>query len=360
MLEIVQKFEPDLIIQGTIYSDALSIGESLGIKVIRTLLWPAIPTDEFPLLTHRAYVIHGAWGKAVQAVENRRDTYLDSILRWEKNIEAINQRRQEIFGLFPLTMEELIDQYDQIPSLVGYSSQYLPVASDWKNAHYTGFWKDLENDCDEKRIDPHLKEFIESGSTPVYIGFGSMINDWIGRDSRFITEMLIRALMTSKQRGVVLYGMAKLSLELLTPENTKSYYELIDYAKKNILFIVAVPHSWLFPRCSVIIHHGGIGTTTTSILSGRPNIIMPVFFDQPIISHGVEKIKAGIKLPNLAGCTYEMIAQAIDTCLTDPSIIAGIKTASDKIMEECKNSLSIATKTIEFLCANYKWPWEIK
>lgn len=29
----------------------------------------------------------------------------------------------------------------------------------------------------------------------------------------------------------------------------------------NVLFLSEAPHDWLFPKCSVIIHHGGSGTT---------------------------------------------------------------------------------------------------
>ena len=41
-----------------------------------------------------------------------------------------------------------------------------------------------------------------------------------------------------------------------------------------------LPHPWLFPRCSVVLHHGGAGTAASALLARRPQIISPVMFDQ--------------------------------------------------------------------------------
>ena len=33
-----------------------------------------------------------------------------------------------------------------------------------------------------------------------------------------------------------------------------------------------VSHSWLFPKCSVAIHHGGAGTVSSAIIAGIPQV----------------------------------------------------------------------------------------
>lgn len=48
----------------------------------------------------------------------------------------------------------------------------------------------------------------------------------------------------------------------------------------NFFVVRETPHTWLFPRCAVIIHHGGAGTTHTSALSGVPSIVLPFGADQ--------------------------------------------------------------------------------
>ena len=33
-----------------------------------------------------------------------------------------------------------------------------------------------------------------------------------------------------------------------------------------------VSHSWLFPKCVAVIHHGGAGTVSSAILAGVPQV----------------------------------------------------------------------------------------
>ncbi|KAL2651411.1 hypothetical protein R1flu_019539 [Riccia fluitans] len=45
-------------------------------------------------------------------------------------------------------------------------------------------------------------------------------------------------------------------------------------------FSQPVSHNWLFPHLSVIIHHGGSGTTAAALRSGIPQVICPFLLDQ--------------------------------------------------------------------------------
>ncbi|MGH8088726.1 MAG: glycosyltransferase, partial [Stenotrophomonas sp.] len=40
------------------------------------------------------------------------------------------------------------------------------------------------------------------------------------------------------------------------------------------------PHEALFPRCSIVIHHGGSGTTHSACRAGVPSLVMPFAADQ--------------------------------------------------------------------------------
>jgi UDP:flavonoid glycosyltransferase YjiC (YdhE family) len=48
----------------------------------------------------------------------------------------------------------------------------------------------------------------------------------------------------------------------------------------NMFVIDSIPHSWLFPRTSVVIHHAGAGTTHSAACAGVPSIALPVAVDQ--------------------------------------------------------------------------------
>jgi UDP:flavonoid glycosyltransferase YjiC (YdhE family) len=41
------------------------------------------------------------------------------------------------------------------------------------------------------------------------------------------------------------------------------------------------PYSKLFPRASLIVHQGGVGTTAQAMQAGRPMLVMPYSHDQP-------------------------------------------------------------------------------
>jgi len=65
---------------------------------------------------------------------------------------------------------------------------------------------------------------------------------------------------------------------------------------KSITVIGPCPHGDLFPQASMIIHHGGAGTTTSAFLAGRPQIIIPHFADQPYWARTVKALHCGAQL----------------------------------------------------------------
>jgi UDP:flavonoid glycosyltransferase YjiC (YdhE family) len=50
------------------------------------------------------------------------------------------------------------------------------------------------------------------------------------------------------------------------------------------------PYSRLFPRASVIIHQGGVGTTAQALRSGKPMLVMPYSHDQPDNARRVRRL----------------------------------------------------------------------
>ena len=100
----------------------------------------------------------------------------------------------------------------------------------------------------------------------------------IGTSSKFMTLLCLRALRLTGLRGVCCAGWSEMSLDLVDGEPDAE--ELKSYSQKNALFVKYAQHGSLFPRCCVIVHHGGTGTTNASLTSGVPTVILPVCFDQ--------------------------------------------------------------------------------
>jgi UDP:flavonoid glycosyltransferase YjiC (YdhE family) len=58
-----------------------------------------------------------------------------------------------------------------------------------------------------------------------------------------------------------------------------------------------MPHDWLFPQMSTIVHHGGAGTTHTAARAGVPSIVLPFAADQFFWAKRLEA--AGVAPPML-------------------------------------------------------------
>jgi UDP:flavonoid glycosyltransferase YjiC (YdhE family) len=86
--------------------------------------------------------------------------------------------------------------------------------------------------------------------------------------------MIYEAATLSGKRVLLSSGWAKLGLDVLN--------------KPDSVFILGnCPHSWLFPLCCAVVHHGGAGTTAAGLRAALPTLVVcqPMIFPQvPLIS----------------------------------------------------------------------------
>jgi len=176
------------------------------------------------------------------------------------------------------------------PLLCAYSPIILPRPSDWdEHVHVTGYFF-----LDEENYQPpdELKDFLSSGEAPVCISFSSMVN----REAERVTHEAMHAINKITHRAVFLKGW-------------NGYRP--EHVPDNILFLDAVPHQWLFPRCKTIVHHGGAGTTGAGLRAGVPNIVVPHTADQPFWGKRVNVIGAGPRPIPVQRLNAERLASAI-------------------------------------------------
>eukprot|EP00884_Botryococcus_braunii_P002968 jgi/Botrbrau1/12672/Bobra.67_1s0036.1 len=122
-----------------------------------------------------------------------------------------------------------------------------------------------------------LLDFLAAEEPPVYIGFGSLVVDHPHR----LTKKIYKALEETGMRGIISKGWGNLGSIPGVP------------VPPNIFLVDNVPHDWLFPRCSAVVHHGGAGTTAAGLLAGCPTTIVPFFGDQPFWGEAVRRAGAG-------------------------------------------------------------------
>ena len=81
-------------------------------------------------------------------------------------------------------------------------------------------------------------------------------------------------------------------------------------SSKDLLYLKTGPHDWLLPRCKLVIHHGGAGTTVAGMRAGIPNIVLPFMGDQPFWGERVQAIGAGPKPIRIKDLSVEKLSQA--------------------------------------------------
>jgi vancomycin aglycone glucosyltransferase len=136
-----------------------------------------------------------------------------------------------------------------------------PILAPWPGSPYldvvqTGAWF-LP---DERPLPADLIAFLDAGTPPVYVGFGSVrVPDGIAR-------VAIEAIRAQGRRAIVGRGWA----------------ELAQTDDRDDCFVVGeVNHQALFSRVAAVVHHGGAGTTTTAAKAGAAQVVVPQIADQP-------------------------------------------------------------------------------
>jgi sterol 3beta-glucosyltransferase len=234
---------------------------------------------------------------------NRLTHWLTEAGFWTFMASGLNLARRESMSLPTVSRTAILRRATETTclTLLAYSPLIAPRPRDWAaNARVTGYWfLDRERAWQPPQ---ELADFLASGPPPVYVSFGSNL---AGRDPDGVTRLIVTALRKAGGRGVLSSGWGDLG-NIDLPE--------------TVLKIGPVPHEWLFPRTSAVVHHGGAGTTAAALRAGVPSVVVPFFGDQRFWAsrvHALGAAPAPIPRPRL---TADRLADAIRTVVCSPSM----------------------------------------
>jgi UDP:flavonoid glycosyltransferase YjiC (YdhE family) len=288
----------------------LALSEKLNIPFIQAYYYPFTPTRVFPnALVPLPKMQLPGW-------VNKLSHLIAQQMFWQNFRGADKKARRTILEMKPAPFfgpfRTLQDQKQTI--LYGYSPEVLPVPEDWGSSiHVTGYWF-MEPETDwEPPVD--LVNFLQAGPAPVYIGFGSMVNN----KPEETTALVLKALQRCGQRGVLSAGWGGLKKEDL-PE--------------TVIMIDSIPFSWLFPQMAAVVHHGGAGTTSIGLWSGVPSIVTPFMGDQPFWGQRVYDLGVGPKPIPRRQLTAERLAEAIRIAVSDQEMHEKAARLGERIRKE--------------------------
>ncbi len=180
--------------------------------------------------------------------------------KWPEPIYAL---RREL-GL-PRGRNPLFDAKHSPHLVLALFSRMLGVEQrDWPaNTLITGFCF-YDADGGNSALPEELEQFLGAGEPPVVFTLGSAAVLAAGR----FYEYSARAAMRMGIRAVLLIG---------ADERNRPPMPLPD----SICVTPYAPYSALFPRVSMVVHQGGVGTTAQCLRAGKPMLIMPYSHDQP-------------------------------------------------------------------------------
>ena len=312
----------ELIIGGTLMHNAAAImSEKLEIPFMMANVNPInVETGAFPHFLTSQRILPFSF--------LNRLTYKLAFKSWNKQlIVQINEWRKDI-GLAPAKTNVFLQfKKLKVPILHGYSHYLLERPIDWdSHIAVTGVWKLNTKHAPAEPQNEEFVNWLKEGRPPIYFGFGSMpiLNpkEMFQMINEICDEMGLRAIINA--------GWSKF-------DEGNSGLNNSVYLIKNANF------EWLFPRCSIVVHHGGVGTTHLGIEAGVPTIICSIFFDNPLWGEQIKRLKIGTHI-RFKDLSKKRIIKAIKQLQNDKIKETSMQIGRKMIAE---NGLKTAIELIE-------------
>ena len=268
----------------------------------------AAPLNPLALWVNR--LIHPLWKKAMRA--------------WAPQVDNLRAER----GLPRMKMNPLLEGQMEAKVSIGlYPSVMGKVQPDFpRNAHIVGFAQYDRNAAVAAPLPPELEKFLASGPPPLVFTLGSFAaynpGDFYEESKRAARQLGMRS---------VLVGRAA------------------DAAQEGGDFIACgyASYSALFPWAAAIVHHAGIGTLGQALVSGRPQLSVPVLQDQPDNAWRLQRLGVGKVIPR-GRYARKTAVRALKAILASETIVRRAEEVAVSVRSE--DGAAAAARIIGELC----------
>ncbi|MEM7791323.1 MAG: glycosyltransferase [Verrucomicrobiota bacterium] len=258
----------DLFVSSYVFASLCRLAENRGIPTAVTTFAhnavpsPSYPPDGVPRLLPFPSFIRQPWNSLAWKIADR-------IFCWQ--INQVVGEATEKYGI-GRTESFLLEPADKV--IVTVSPGLFEPRRLWSERFkFTGYlrWQAAEDPA----LDDYLKDFCREEKVPI-LTFGSVTFD----EARKVMTRFMRNWPKGK-KIIIQSGWAGLTIERPRPE---------------MKCVGKVSHDQLFKYASVVIHHGGAGTTGTVLHAGVPQIIIPHIGDQWSFADAVKSLGVGLEV----------------------------------------------------------------
>ena len=295
-----------------------SIAEAFKIPNIKLFTFPVVRSDRYAPPTGLPFITENKWMNRLQ---------WNAALVAAKHLFSYNatvNRLREKLGLPPL--DDLLRNNSRCDHMmVGLYEELMPPCPSWTGIDYSYVGPCLPNT--EVGLSAELEAFLQQGSKPIYIGFGSMRHANSGQ----LTQNLLDAVRDAGVRAIIAQNASQIGNGL---RGSESVFVLKDYP---------IPHHVLFPRLKAAVHHGSWITTHLAARAGIPQLVLPQASDQYLWSSVVRKNHLGPKGVDMNRMKASKLSSAIEQLTQRREYETNARALAERVsgIDGAKNALEV-------------------
>ncbi len=229
---------------------------------------------------------------------------------WEKPLHAL---RAEL-GIPTEKLAQFEGQYSPLLNLALFSPVLAASQADWPQRTVVCGFPRYDGKPLDAATQSELDDFLAAGEPPIVFALGSSAVMVAGDFWRHA----INAAQRLKRRTILVTGTPAEALGA-TPPAVKAFRYL--------------PYSAVFRHAAAIVHSGGIGTLAQALAAGRPQLIVPVAFDQFDNAERAARLDVARSVP-FRKATADAMTRELAQLFAVPAYAAHARSAGEVIERE--------------------------
>jgi UDP:flavonoid glycosyltransferase YjiC (YdhE family) len=203
-------------------------------------------------------------------------------------------------------------------NLVAVSPAIARGTEDWPSPHRVCGFLDVPGPPPDSALPSGLNAFLGAGPAPVFVTFGSLTPRDPERVDALV-RMFGRALRKADMRGMI-----------QIPADAAERWRSDD----EVFYCRDIDHARVFPQCALVVHHGGAGTTHSTLRAGLPSVVVPHVSDQFFWAAELRRLGVAPAMLPVRRLTADRLARGIEAIVSEPSYHASARRIQAAMAEE--------------------------